>query len=127
MCHPELVSGSDEEMLKQVRHDRVGNKYRIERRLLMGLVSGIAMFFVIWWTVIFAVLPWGIRDAVGQNSEGLASGAPKVPQMKKKFMMTTIAAGVIWLIVNGLISFGIVDVRSLAYQLVHEEAERKGE
>lgn len=87
----------------------------------MGLVSGIAMFLVIWWTVIFAVLPWGIRDAIGENADGLASGAPKKPQLRKKFLMTTIAASVIWLIVHALIYFQVIDIRKLAHQVVHQE------
>lgn len=87
----------------------------------MGFVSGIAMFLVIWWTVIFAVLPWGIRDAIGQNTEGLASGAPQKPQLRKKFLMTTIVASVIWLIAEALIYFQVVDFRELARQVTDQQ------
>lgn len=87
----------------------------------MGLVSGIAMFFVIWWTVIFAVLPWGIRDAIGENADGLASGAPKKPQLRKKFLMTTVVASVVWLIVHALIHFQVIDIRELAHQSNQQE------
>ena len=28
----------------------------------MSLPTSIAIYFIIWWTVLFAVLPWGVRS-----------------------------------------------------------------
>ena len=41
----------------------------------MGLITGIAVYFVIWWITLFMVLPFGIeRD--GDIEEGNDPGAP---------------------------------------------------
>ncbi len=44
----------------------------------MNIVLGLALYFVIWWTILFAVLPIGIRSQyeageVVPGSEGAAS------------------------------------------------------
>jgi predicted secreted protein len=57
--------------------------------------SGLVVYAVIWWTVLFAVLPWGVRRA--ENPEpGHDPGAPHIPNLGKKFIWTTIVAGVVW-------------------------------
>jgi predicted secreted protein len=28
----------------------------------MSLATAIAIYFIIWWVVLFAVLPWGVRS-----------------------------------------------------------------
>jgi predicted secreted protein len=49
----------------------------------------IVIFVIIWWLVLFVVLPFGIqRD---ENSiKGNDPGAPKNPMLKKKIYFTTI-------------------------------------
>ncbi len=65
----------------------------------MELVSGLAIYFVIWWMVLFTVLPWGATSAheVGEDvEEGTVKSAPLKPRMLKKFAITTIIAGVVF-------------------------------
>ncbi len=75
----------------------------------MTLVSGIMVFLVIWWIILFMVLPFGVH--IEENPEkGLATSAPKNPNLKKKFLVTTILTAIIWLMiqfvmVNHLVSF----------------------
>lgn len=65
----------------------------------MGLISGIAVFFMIWWLVIFAVLPWGVsRDTTAPI--GHDAGAPKFHNMKKKVLYTTLISIVLWLAID---------------------------
>ncbi len=54
----------------------------------MGWVTALALFFLVWWVVLFAVLPWGVRppDNPGLGHE---PGAPEFPDLKKKFWITT--------------------------------------
>ena len=44
----------------------------------MGIATGIAIYFLIWWVVLFAVLPWGVRaqgdDARPGSDPGRAAG-----------------------------------------------------
>jgi predicted secreted protein len=74
----------------------------------MKLASAIAIYFVIWWTVLFAVLPFGVRNAdeAGEAvQQGHEAGAPVVHGLVKKFLITTaisavVFAAIYWAIVN---------------------------
>ena len=51
----------------------------------MGWVSGIAVYIVIWWLVIFMVLPWGVQPIErGDVEKGHAASAPLRPRMLRK-------------------------------------------
>ncbi len=62
----------------------------------MNPVTGIVVYFIIWWTVLFAVLPWGVRmpDKV---ETGHAESAPDRPLLLKKAIATTLISAVIWI------------------------------
>ena len=62
----------------------------------MSWPLGIAAYVVIWWIVIFAVLPFGVRPAE-EGDPGHAAGAPARPRMMLKAVVTTIIAAAIWL------------------------------
>jgi predicted secreted protein len=51
----------------------------------------IAMFFTMWWTVLFAVLPFGVRSQVENESivPGTDPGAPQAPRLLIKVLWTT--------------------------------------
>jgi len=66
----------------------------------MGIASGLAVFFVVWWTVLFAVLPWGIKT----DPETGQIGAPTVPHLRRKFLYTTLITAVIWVIIYVVVS-----------------------
>jgi predicted secreted protein len=64
----------------------------------MPVATALAIFFLIWWIVLFAVLPWGIH---GQHegadiAPGTDPGAPAAPKLKWKLLWTTLVAGVIF-------------------------------
>jgi predicted secreted protein len=61
----------------------------------MNWVTGIVVYVIIWWTVLFAVLPWGVH--VPDKAEpGHADSAPARPLLWKKAIATTLVAAVIW-------------------------------
>jgi predicted secreted protein len=61
----------------------------------MGWLSGILVYFLIWWVVLFAVLPWGVR--VPENPEpGHAPSAPSNPHVGLKLIVTSAVAAAIW-------------------------------
>ena len=73
----------------------------------MGPFAWIAIFLTIWWTVLFAVLPWGVTshaEAGIDKGDGGDPGAPVDPKIKQKFLLTTaisvVVFGVIWLIIS---------------------------
>ena len=75
----------------------------------MSWVSGFAVYVIIWWTVIFAVLPFGVQPiAADQVSKGHAAGAPRRPRILLKVAVTSLIAAVLWLIVYWLFASGVV-------------------
>lgn len=78
----------------------------------MSLTSGLAIYVVIWWLVIFLVLPWGRRDtiAVEDVDKGQDAGAPLKHRILVKMAVTTAVSGVLfgafyWTVESGAISF----------------------
>jgi predicted secreted protein len=71
--------------------------------------GGIVAYVIIWWMVLFAVLPWGNRPPAAPEP-GHATSAPEKPRLALKFAVTTLIAtaiflGVWWLMESDLISF----------------------
>jgi predicted secreted protein len=62
----------------------------------MATTTAIAIYFLIWWIVLFAVLPWGVRAQGEEGAPGTDPGAPSVPRLLAKLIWTTIAAAVVW-------------------------------
>lgn len=76
----------------------------------MHWAFGIAAYVIIWWLVLFAVLPFGVRPA-RDDDPGHAAGAPANPRMALKAAVTTVIAGVIWLLGYWAITAGFLDFR----------------
>jgi len=67
----------------------------------MSFTTALAIYFIIWWVVLFAVLPFGVRNAseAGELVEpGHDPGAPAVLGMKAKLIWTTLIACVLFVI-----------------------------
>ena len=62
----------------------------------MAVSTAIAIYFLIWWVVLFAVLPWGVRAQGEEGMPGTDPGAPMVPRLKAKLIWTTVVATVVW-------------------------------
>ncbi len=59
----------------------------------------LAIYATIWWIVLFAILPLGVRSAeeAGEETpEGSDPGAPVAPQLAKKAALTTVIAAVVF-------------------------------
>jgi predicted secreted protein len=79
----------------------------------MTLVTGIATYIVIWWIVLFAVLPWGVKPPE-ELVPGQADSAPENPRLLMKAGVTTLIAGVIWLGIFLLVSSDWISFREMA-------------
>ncbi|QGZ33360.1 DUF1467 family protein [Stappia indica] len=64
----------------------------------MSLVSSLAIYFVIWWIILFAILPIGVvtQEEGGEVIPGTESSAPQRPHLLKKALITTVVAAVIF-------------------------------
>ena len=80
----------------------------------MSVVTGLMLYAIIWWTVLFAVLPWGIRPDLEENDRGHQRGAPVNPRIGRKALITTGVSAVIWLIIYVLIAAEIFSFRDWA-------------
>lgn len=60
----------------------------------MAWTTAVAIYFIVWWVVLFAVLPWGVRsqDESGAIVPGSDPGAPTIPNLRAKLVWTTIVA-----------------------------------
>ena len=80
----------------------------------MAVATAIAIYFLIWWIMLFAVLPWGVRAQGEEGAPGTDPGAPTVPRLRAKLIWTTIASGVVWAICAVLYTKGLVTLDGLA-------------
>ena len=62
----------------------------------MSWATGLMVYLVIWWTILFAVLPLGVRRAENPGL-GQDQGAPERPQLLRKAIITSLVAAVLWL------------------------------
>ena len=76
----------------------------------------LAIYFVMWWIVLFLTLPFGVRSQheEGGGAPGTDPGAPIATQMGRKLIWTTIISAVIFAI--GLFAYnaGYLSVDRLA-------------
>ena len=64
----------------------------------MPVTTALAIFFLIWWVVLFAVLPFGIRSQHedGEMAPGTDPGAPVLSRLGSKLLWTTAVAVLIF-------------------------------
>lgn len=79
----------------------------------MSITTILAVYFILWWVVLFAVLPWGVRSQHESGEEiapGTDPGAPAIHLVWRKVLWTTLITSVIFAILyvaytGGLIPF----------------------
>ena len=78
--------------------------------------TGLAIYFVLWWVVLFAVLPWGVRSQQesGAVAPGTDPGAPTLPALWRKLMWTTIVSGIVFVLGVLLFAYRILSLEKLA-------------
>ena len=75
----------------------------------MGLVSGLVVYILLWWWVFLMTLPFGVKcpDTV---ETGHATSAPAKPMLWRKAGITTLIAGVLFVIVYCVIVSEIISL-----------------
>ena len=76
----------------------------------MDIVSGVVVYILLWWWVLFMVLPFGAK-APEQIETGHASSAPERPRMMLKLAATTAISAGLFVVVYLVISSGIFSFR----------------
>jgi predicted secreted protein len=80
----------------------------------MSITLGIAIYVVIWWTVLFAVLPIGVRTQ-GEDGvivPGTPASAPTAPRLLRVVALTTAISTLVFLVPWALAHYGLADVQT---------------
>ncbi|MFV0475733.1 MAG: DUF1467 family protein [Pikeienuella sp.] len=89
----------------------------------MSLTSGLAVYAVTWFMVLFMVLPLFMRsqEEAGRVEPGTSAGAPHQPMMKKRLIWTTVVATLIWIAIYLIILYQVITVEDIASVLSRPE------
>jgi predicted secreted protein len=74
----------------------------------MNLAFDIAVFYTIWWVVLFAVLPFGVRSHAETGTEhqvGTDAGSPIAIRMGMKLLVTTGITAVLFAAIYAFIAY----------------------
>lgn len=85
----------------------------------MSLTSSLAVYFVIWWIVLFVVLPWGIQSQheAGASDHMADPGAPVRPRIGLKVLVTTAIAALIFAVFWICVQYRLVTLDSFPFLL----------
>ena len=81
----------------------------------MGLTGSIIVYVMIWWIVFFSILPVGIqsnKESFKERLEGSDPGAPKNPNILKKFLITTIITSILFIVIYYLVNNNLLNLRN---------------
>jgi predicted secreted protein len=64
----------------------------------MAVGSAIAVYFIIWWVTLFAVLPFGVssQDEAGEVAPGSDPGAPAIARIGRVALINSVVALVVF-------------------------------
>lgn len=83
----------------------------------MSWTTAVAIYFIIWWVVLFAVLPFGVRSHAEAGTDveaGHDPGAPILPALWPKVIWTTVVSTVVFAICWVVYVYKLVTLEDLA-------------
>jgi predicted secreted protein len=84
----------------------------------MKWTSAVAIYFIIWWLMLFLVLPFGVKNAAeaGELVEGgNDAGAPSAHGLAWKALVTTLLATVVYAVVYWALVSNVLDQLQLPF------------
>ena len=81
----------------------------------MSLSLSLAVYFIIWWLVLFTVLPIGVSTQGEENEvvPGTPESAPVAPKLGRKFLITTVVSGALFGLFYGLVAYGLININAI--------------
>ncbi len=78
----------------------------------MSIVFLLAVYFIVWWVVLFAVLPFGVRTQAeaGQIVPGTPESAPADFRLGLVLAITTVVAGIVFAVLWAAVRWRIIDL-----------------
>ena len=84
----------------------------------MTLAFAAAIYFIIWWIVLFAMLPIGVRtseEAGAKTEPGNAESAPHMPNLLPKMLATTVVASIIFAALYAIIVHHVITLDQIPF------------
>ena len=84
----------------------------------MSLAFALAIYFIIWWIVLFAMLPIGVRtvEEAGEEREpGFAESAPHRPRLLPKMLATTVVTAIVFAGVYAIIVHHVIRLDDIPF------------
>mgnify|MGYP003624366259 FL=1 len=77
----------------------------------VGIVNGVVVFTLIWWILLFTMLPIGVtsQEEDGDVVAGSDPGAPSRPNLAKKLWWTTAITSGLWIVYFFLMLSGVLE------------------
>jgi predicted secreted protein len=82
----------------------------------IDLLWAISIYLVIWWLVLFTILPLGVRSHHEEGVEVPGGGdpaSPVNPNLKRKFFTTTWVSAIVLAVVLVVLHFGLIPIPDL--------------
>ncbi|MGH6736288.1 MAG: DUF1467 family protein [Methyloceanibacter sp.] len=92
----------------------------------MTLGFAAAIYFIIWWLVLFAMLPIGVRtseEAGETRAPGSAESAPHRPNLLPKMVATTVIASVIFAGIYAVIVHRVIALDDIPFFPRYEKVQ----
>lgn len=78
----------------------------------MHWFTGFVLYMMVWWTLLFAILPIGVQPQIEADSTTGWRGAPAQPRLLRKVIITTLVSTVVWGLIMAVIYSGWISFRS---------------
>ena len=84
--------------------------------MVYQISTAFAIYFVLWWLVLFLTLPFGVRSQHedGEGAPGTDPGAPVLARMGPKLIWTTIISAVIFAVAILAYNEGLLSIERLS-------------
>jgi predicted secreted protein len=81
------------------------------------IAFGIAIYLIIWWVVLFAMLPIGVRTQAeeGEISPGTTESAPHRPRLLAKMAATTVVSSVVFAVVYLIVAHHLITLDDIPF------------
>lgn len=89
------------------------------------MIAGFVLYAIMWWTVIFAILPFGNKPPENITT-GHAGSAPAQPRLLKKIIATTIVTTLLWWPAHMAVQYSMDQARESARQMEEDDNIKYG-
>mgnify|MGYP002784687621 CR=1 FL=1 len=83
----------------------------------MSIAASLAIYFILWWLTLFAILPFGVRSQIeaGAVVPGSEPGAPHRSAMLRNVVWTTAVSAVLFALYYANYTLGIITLDDIPF------------